>query len=97
MATSTPRPEANQAYSTLVGPDGFSDTWKTAAEQGEAIGTFHNYGGPHKGGARIDWILTPQDRLSTISTSVVTFAKEGQYPSDHFPVIAALEWRQLKR
>jgi endonuclease/exonuclease/phosphatase family metal-dependent hydrolase len=82
--------EGNQAYTTLVTDGGFADTWKTAAQPGEAIGTFHNYAGPRKGGARIDWILT-RGPLRALSSSVVTYAKEGQYPSDHFPVIATLE------
>lgn len=82
--------EGNQAYTTLVTDGGFADTWKTAAQPGEAIGTFHNYAGPRKGGARIDWILT-RGPVRALSSSVVTYAKEGQYPSDHFPVIATLE------
>ncbi|HEY2839757.1 MAG TPA: endonuclease/exonuclease/phosphatase family protein [Pirellulales bacterium] len=88
--------EANPAYDTLVGAEGFSDTWKTAIEPGEAIGTFHNYAGPRKGGARIDWILT-RGPVGALSTSVVTYSKDGQYPSDHFPVMATLEWQARKQ
>ncbi|MBI2826861.1 MAG: endonuclease/exonuclease/phosphatase family protein [Planctomycetia bacterium] len=84
--------EANPAYDTLVGADGFADTWKTADKHGEAIGTFHNYAGPKPDGQRIDWILT-RGPVRALSTSVVTFAQEGQYPSDHFPVVATLAWQ----
>jgi len=87
--------EANKAYATLVNEDGFSDTWKTAREQGEAVGTFHNYGGPRKGGVRIDWILT-RGPVEALATSVVTFSKDNQYPSDHFPVVATLQCRASK-
>ncbi len=85
--------EANRAYDVLVNSDGFVDTWKTAAEQGAAIGTFHNYAGPKPGGTRIDWILS-RGPVAALSSSVVTFAQDGQYPSDHFPVMASLIWKE---
>lgn len=80
---------ANKAYDTLVGDGYLSDTWTAAKEPGKAIGTFHNYRGPREGGGRIDWILT-RGPITTLSSEVVTFELDGQYPSDHFPVIAKL-------
>lgn len=80
----------NPAYDTLVGEGRFSDTWLTAREHGEEIGTFHNYRGA-KPGARIDWILTRGD-VQCESTRVIDFAQDGQYPSDHFPVVARLRF-----
>lgn len=80
---------ANKAYDTLVGSDYFVDTWTSAAQRGAAVGTFHNYRGPREGGPRIDWILS-HGPVESLSTEVVTFQLEGQYPSDHFPVIAKL-------
>jgi endonuclease/exonuclease/phosphatase family metal-dependent hydrolase len=81
--------EANKVYQLLVGPDGFTDTWTVAQKRGEAIGTFHNYRGVTRQGSRIDWILT-RGAVTTVSTEVVTYARDGQYPSDHFPVAARL-------
>jgi len=83
---------ANNAYATLT-KDGFlSDTWLTAASRrGEEYSSFHGFGTPKKEGVRIDWILSrgiPQVDWEEI----VLFEKNGQYPSDHFPVAALLRW-----
>jgi endonuclease/exonuclease/phosphatase family metal-dependent hydrolase len=78
---------ANRVYDLLVTPTAFTDTWTTAPKRGEAIGTFHNYRGPVPNGRRIDWILA-RGPVTPLATEVVTDAKDGQYPSDHFPVIA---------
>jgi len=83
---------ANKAYEILVNENAFADTWTTALRRGEPVGTFHGYRSPSKGGARIDWILS-RGPVKTLRTAVVTFARDGQYPSDHFPVAA---WLQLQ-
>jgi endonuclease/exonuclease/phosphatase family metal-dependent hydrolase len=81
--------ESNKVYDALVGEGGFTDTWKTAAKRGESFDTFHNYRTPGKGGRRIDWILA-RGPVQVRQSEVVTYQKDGQYPSDHFPVIARL-------
>lgn len=82
--------DTNPVYQALVGDEAFADTWKQAKQKGHDIGTFHNYEGPRPNGSRIDWILT-QGPVDVLSSEVVTFSKDGQYPSDHFPVIADLQ------
>jgi endonuclease/exonuclease/phosphatase family metal-dependent hydrolase len=79
----------SRVYDLLVNPDAFRDTWATAGRRGEAIGTFHNFRGPAPGGRRIDWVLV-HGPVITESTEVVTFARDGEYPSDHFPVAIRL-------
>ncbi|MBX7166642.1 MAG: endonuclease/exonuclease/phosphatase family protein [Pirellulales bacterium] len=81
---------ANLVYDALVGEGRFADTWSTAQRRGEQIGTFHNYQGPQAGGARIDWILT-RGEVACLETHVATASLSGQYPSDHFPVVARLD------
>ncbi|MBX3413993.1 MAG: endonuclease/exonuclease/phosphatase family protein [Pirellulales bacterium] len=85
--------ESNKAYDTLVADGYLTDTWKVAQEKGKPISTFHNYRGPREDGSRIDWILT-RGPVTTLSSEVVTFELNGQYPSDHFPVIAKLRFDQ---
>jgi endonuclease/exonuclease/phosphatase family metal-dependent hydrolase len=81
----------NPVYDKLVNAEAFVDTWTVAKKQGEALGTFHNYRGPQAGGGRIDWILL-RGPWQVESSEVVTFSQDGQYPSDHFPVMARLRW-----
>ena len=79
----------NRVYDQLVGPHGFSDTWTTAQERGRLVSTFHGYRGAGGAGARIDWILS-RGAVACQSTEIVTFQQDGQYPSDHFPVVVTL-------
>lgn len=81
----------NPAYDVLVNDDAFFDTWTTAESRGEAYATFHNYRGPRLADARIDWILA-RGPVTSLESEVVTFSLDGQYPSDHFPVQARLQF-----
>lgn len=81
---------ANKAYDILVNDGGFKDTWHLAKErQNAGFNSFHNFSGPRPGGQRIDWILLRGD-ANVAGTGIVTFEQGGQYPSDHFPVVARL-------
>lgn len=83
----------NKAYEILVDDDFLSDTWDTAeSRRGEVVNTFHNFRGARAGENRIDWILT-QGPVTTDAVEIVTFEQNGQYPSDHFPVLAWLKLR----
>ncbi len=82
---------ANKAYDVLVNETGFVDIWKTAAaRRGDTVLTFHNFSGPTPGDGRIDWILA-RGPVTAETIEIITFAKSGQYPSDHFPVAAWLK------
>lgn len=81
------RADDSEVYDTLVAEDAFSDTWHTAERRGDAIDTFHDYKQVGDSGRRIDWILS-RGPVRALSTEVVTFSQDGQYPSDHFPVMA---------
>lgn len=78
----------NRAYDTLLGA-GLVDTWDAAAERGELYATFHGYKPLTPGGERIDWILAPSG-ATVHRASINTFARAGQFPSDHLPVQASL-------
>lgn len=82
------RAGANKAYDILT-EDGFlTDTWKTAEHRSEIVATFNGFGEKRAGDNRIDWILTRGAKAKTIE--IVTCARGGQFPSDHFPVITDL-------
>jgi endonuclease/exonuclease/phosphatase family metal-dependent hydrolase len=81
---------ANKAYDILTTDKFFTDTWTTARERvNEGISTFNNFKGVPKGGRRIDWILT-RGAVEAEHIEIVTFERDGQFPSDHFPVVARL-------
>lgn len=81
----------NPAYDTLVRPDRLTDVWTTAEKHGPLLATFHGYEPPRADGARIDWILT-RGPVKCANTEIITFEKNGQLPSDHFPVTAELRF-----
>jgi len=80
----------NKAYHLLVDDNFFADTWKLAKERrGEAFGTFNGFKAVPKNGARIDWILV-RGKVTVDDEETVTFSRDGQFPSDHCPVVAWL-------
>jgi endonuclease/exonuclease/phosphatase family metal-dependent hydrolase len=82
--------EQNKAYHTLV-DDGFlADTWRLAKQRiGEGLNTFNGFKEIGKQGRRIDWLLA-RGKVEVDTEEIVTFSKDGQFPSDHFPVVARL-------
>jgi endonuclease/exonuclease/phosphatase family metal-dependent hydrolase len=80
----------NQAYKILTSDGFFSDTWVTAKERkGEGLNTSNGFKTIRRNGVRIDWILT-RGTFTVDSAAIETFARDGQFPSDHFPVVTRL-------
>ena len=80
----------NAAYDILVRDGGLEDLWTRAGERkNEGINSFHGFEGPRPGGVRIDWILG-RGIAGVSRAETVTFAQNGQYPSDHFPDVTWL-------
>lgn len=88
---------ANPVYETLTAPGAFVDTWRERDKAEPPFGTFHDFKGEGgaRGGARIDWILT-RGAARTLWTEVLTHAQGDQYPSDHFPVLARIEFENCR-
>ena len=80
----------NPVYSMLTGAGGFADSWRTPG-RADTLGTFHGFKGvaAARGTPRIDWILT-RGPATALSSEIITDARNGQLPSDHFPVVARL-------
>jgi endonuclease/exonuclease/phosphatase family metal-dependent hydrolase len=69
------------------------DAWLAAPHRSGPDKTFHDFTGmPDR---RIDWILVRGFNVKDIRT--VTTHKGALYPSDHFPVVADLEWPAADR
>ena len=84
----------NKAYEILTQDNFLTDTWKTARErQGEGLGTFNNFKSIPTNGTRIDWILA-RGEVDADKIEIVTFQREGHFPSDHCPVVVQLRFGQ---
>ena len=82
--------QTNKAYHILSEDQFFTDTWLSAKERkGEGIATFNDFRAIQPSGIRIDWILARGD-VQVESAEIATFSQNGQFPSDHFPVITRL-------
>ena len=64
------------------------DAWRVAPRRSGPDQTFHAFTGKPTG--RIDWILVRGLRVTEVRT--VTTHEGKLYPSDHFPVLADLQW-----
>jgi len=88
--------ETNKAYHILTDGGFLTDTWKASPKRiNEGIATFNSFKGQNPNGPRIDWILSRGD-VTTDKAEIITFARDGQYPSDHFPIAAWLRLRSGK-
>ncbi|WP_338470928.1 endonuclease/exonuclease/phosphatase family protein [Niallia sp. XMNu-256] len=77
-------------HQILTGDGAFNDLWDTAQTRvNEDLGTFNGFKDPTGGGShkRIDWILG-KGNMKTSEIEIVNYQKHGQFPSDHFPVMA---------
>lgn len=68
---------------------GLEDAWTEAPRREGPEGTFHGFTGTP--GKRIDWILYRGLQPTHVRTIVDHSASDGDYPSDHFPVLAEFE------
>lgn len=84
-------PEEDPLHASIKAA-GLADVWKTlnADVPPEESGTFHEFTGEtHR--SRIDFIYATPD-LKGLESVIVRSSKNGNFPSDHFPVRATLEW-----
>jgi len=66
-----------------------ADTFRAVHPDAAAAGTFHGFAGATDG-AKIDFILAgPEWRVN--AAGIDRTARDGRYPSDHFPVTAVLQ------
>lgn len=85
--------EGTAPYNTMVA-NGFMDT-KYAADDTMSMGTYHNFGINNvtkDGASPIDFIFTTYGNTKVDSYKVLGDKVDGQYSSDHFPVVAKLRF-----
>lgn len=80
--------ENDPPYAALVTPD-LADAYRDVHPKPEPdAASFHGFHGGNEGD-RIDWILH-SPTFETIEASIDRAARDGHYPSDHYPVCATL-------
>ena len=80
----------NPVYDQLVRQGGLIDTWPAATvRRQEQMNSFNGFETAKAEGKRIDWILS-RGPVAVRASEIVTFSRDGQWPSDHFPVAAWL-------
>jgi endonuclease/exonuclease/phosphatase family metal-dependent hydrolase len=83
---------ANRAYEILTNGGYLRDAWDLAAQRdGVGVGTFNGFKAEDPSGIRIDWILA-RGQVTVLRAETVTFTWAGQFPSDHFPVVAQVRF-----
>ena len=67
------------------------DTFRAAHPDSPIVGTFHGFRGTSRGG-KIDHIFVESKGNRILSADVWKIHRDGQYPSDHFPVRAMVRF-----
>ena len=77
--------KSNKAYDILTEGGFFKDAWTA-----EEAGTFHGFTGKAENLGRIDWIFT-RGEVTAEQPKIIKFEKDGQWPSDHWPVATTVK------
>ncbi|MBC8003429.1 MAG: endonuclease/exonuclease/phosphatase family protein [Opitutaceae bacterium] len=81
---------ANKAYDILTQGGGFTDLFKTSPVKRNAeFNSFTGFKPPVKNGEHIDWLLS-RGPVKVSEAEIITFEKNGQTPSDHYPVMVVV-------
>ena len=84
--------EANPAFRALVEAEArgvrLRDTFRAIHPEAGTVGTYHAFTGDRTG-EKIDAVLASPG-WTVVDAAIVTTARDGRYPSDHFPVTATL-------
>jgi endonuclease/exonuclease/phosphatase family metal-dependent hydrolase len=85
--------ERNPALATLVSKDNpaapFVDTYRVLHADETIVGTFTGFKMGNTAGDKIDYVLV-QPGAEVISAEIIRTSRNDRYPSDHFPVAAAI-------
>ncbi|GAB4134491.1 MAG: endonuclease/exonuclease/phosphatase family protein [Thermogutta sp.] len=87
--------EDNPAIRLLKGetagsPIRLHDTFRLLHPDARDVGTFHGFQGGTSGG-KIDYVFV-ESGAKVLRAEILHDSKDGKYPSDHYPVMAEIEW-----
>jgi endonuclease/exonuclease/phosphatase family metal-dependent hydrolase len=67
----------------------FVDSFRALHADQSVVGTFNNFKGDPTG-PKIDFIFVPSIGVTVLAADIIRDARDGRYPSDHFPVGATI-------
>lgn len=88
--------ETNESYLLLKNSGYFSDAYELTSVRFAPNGTFNNFDVTGKPVGRIDHIFL-SDGFEVSRYGILTNTYNGRYPSDHFPVMAKIEFKGTKK
>jgi endonuclease/exonuclease/phosphatase family metal-dependent hydrolase len=71
-------------------PQPLADTFRLLHKETSEVGTFHGFKG-NRSGSKIDYIFA-QPGVEVLKAEILHDNKDNRYPSDHFPIMAALRF-----
>jgi endonuclease/exonuclease/phosphatase family metal-dependent hydrolase len=84
--------EANPAVMAMTAGGAFVDTFRVKYPDEKVAGTFTGFDATKINGEKIDYIFAPAGS-DVLSAGIVRTARAGRLPSDHFPVVAQVRFR----
>jgi endonuclease/exonuclease/phosphatase family metal-dependent hydrolase len=79
--------EDNPAVRTMLAGKAFVDTFRVLHPDEEQVCTFNGFKAERIDGPKIDYVFV-QPGTEVLSAAIDRTARDGKYPSDHFPVVA---------
>jgi endonuclease/exonuclease/phosphatase family metal-dependent hydrolase len=70
----------------------FRDSFRVLHPDAREVGTFSGFKMDQTGGEKIDFVFVEQG-TDVLDAAIVRTARDGRYPSDHFPVTARIRFR----
>jgi len=68
-----------------------ADTFRVIHPDAKPVGTFNGFRG-RLTGEKIDYVFA-MDHLTILTADILRMQTNGRYPSDHFPVVATVDWK----
>lgn len=81
--------EDNPAVRTMVAGKAFVDTFRVVHPDEKQVCTFNGFKAERIDGPKIDYVFV-QPGTEVLSAAIIRTARDGKYPSDHFPVVATI-------
>lgn len=83
--------EANTAVATMTAGGAFVDAFRVLHPSETTVGTFTGFKAGQVTGDKIDYIFV-QPTVRVLSAAILRTSRDGRYPSDHFPVVATIQF-----